>query len=103
MAVCAAALDAWISVDTTDHIGMACAAVACAALVVRRRLPYLVFALTLPAVVASMAVIASLVALYTLSSRTRNRPALIACTVLAVIGYALPWPTSEFDLTSPDT
>ncbi len=102
MAVCAAALDAWISVDTTDHIGMICAAVACAALVVRRRLPYLVFALTLPAAVASMAVIASLIALYTLACRTRNRPALIACTVVTVIGYALPWPTAEFDLTSPD-
>jgi signal transduction histidine kinase len=100
--VCVAALDAATSVDQASAARVACAAVASLALALRRRLPYLVFALTVLAAALSSVVAATLIALYTVANRTRNRPALAACTALAAVSFALPWPSPEFDMTSPD-
>lgn len=100
--VCLAALDVTTSALQLDTPALLCAAVGPLALFLRRRLPLLVFALTIPAVVVSSAVMPTLIALYTLAVRTRNRPVLIACTTVAAVSNALPWPSPEFAMSSPD-
>ncbi|WP_328603519.1 histidine kinase [Amycolatopsis sp. NBC_00345] len=92
--VALALLDVWLNLDYTDDLGLVCAVVAAVALVVRRRYPYVVFALTMPALFIGPTVIAALIALYTVAVHARDRRVVIGCAVIVAIGCAFPWPPS---------
>lgn len=72
---------------------LALAALALAALVLRHRFPYLVFAATVPALVVGSAVVASLVALYTVAELCPGRLRLIVCTATTFVCYTSFWET----------
>jgi signal transduction histidine kinase len=95
--VVVAVLDAVVMTDTDRPYAVICAVIAALALTVRRRWPYLVFALILPATVLSSAVVAGAVALYTVAVNARNRrtPAICAilysiCSAATVLDQELP-------------
>jgi signal transduction histidine kinase len=94
-----AAVDAWLNA-TTDWDTILYAAVAVLVLVVRRRWPVPVFLLTLPALVVSGSVVATLIALYAVAIRYVNRPLLVACGLLAATAYLFPG--LDFDLVTSD-
>ncbi|MDQ1305209.1 MAG: hypothetical protein QG671_1040 [Actinomycetota bacterium] len=97
--IVAAVLDALLMADADRPDTTFCTTVAALALVVRRRWPWLVFALTLPATTISSAVVAGAVALYTVAVNTRNRRALAVCAVLySVCGAVTVW---DHDLPAP--
>jgi signal transduction histidine kinase len=98
--VCIALLDVWYLVDVSEHVGLASALAGCLALVFRRRAPLAVFAVTLPAVFFTWAVYASLIALFTLATRTRNRNLLIGCTAALAFCSMFPWPPAKLDALS---
>ncbi|MER5975061.1 histidine kinase [Streptomyces sp. NPDC001857] len=89
--IVAALLDVWVNVEPTERLALACGLLAAAALALRRRLPLLTFALTLPASLVTDAVFATLVALYTVASQTRRRSVLVGCAVAFTISDVLPW------------
>ncbi|MEU6373560.1 histidine kinase [Streptomyces sp. NPDC046909] len=91
-----AALDAWINLygEATPFI-WACAALGCAALFPRRRFPLAVFLLTLPMTLFMDVAVAPIAALYTLATRTRNRPLLAGCALLNAAAATLAWPLSD--------
>ena len=98
--IAAAGIDAMLMAGADPPYAAICTTVAALALAVRRRWPYLVFALTLPATAVSSAVVASAVALYTVASNTRNRRTLAVCAVIysicsaaTVWNHDLPMPT----------
>ncbi|MGW9135489.1 sensor histidine kinase [Streptomyces sp. NPDC055681] len=102
----AALADAWARVDFEEQPATACALLATFALALRRRLPLVTFVLTLPAALVSDAVLATAVALYTLSSLSRHRILLANCALAFAASDFLPWPwwswgASEF--AQPDT
>ncbi|MDT0309498.1 histidine kinase [Streptomyces sp. DSM 44917] len=84
--------DVRVTAWTEEPRPMAWALLAAAAIPLRRRLPRLVFALTLPSTLMSYAVMAGLFALYTLASLTRGRVVLALATAAYAACYALPWP-----------
>jgi signal transduction histidine kinase len=88
-----ALLDAWFQVGIGTPSDIACTVLAPFALLLRRRAPLPTFILTVPAVLTSSAMAAALIAMYSLASRTRNRPLLAACTTAFAACYMLPWPT----------
>ncbi|MFK0256176.1 sensor histidine kinase [Streptomyces sp. NPDC090445] len=106
-AVVAVALaDVWVHWDSDEPMRMACALVAALALLLRRRLPLVTFALTLPAVLFSDAVFACLVALYTLASLSRHRILLAGCALAFTISDITRTPallTPTLDLTRATT
>ncbi|WP_405954018.1 sensor histidine kinase [Streptomyces phaeochromogenes] len=96
VAVCL--LDVWIHYDGEERLRMASALLAAFSLVLRRRLPLLTFLLALPATLVSDAVLATLIALYTLASLSRRR-ALLALCALAFAACDITWwswPSPEF-------
>ncbi|WP_327723258.1 sensor histidine kinase [Streptomyces europaeiscabiei] len=97
--VAASLLDVWIhDVGTRHPRELAAALLAALALVIRRRLPSATFLLTLPTALFTDAVFATLVALYTLASRTHHRALLAVCalgfTVCDLTWWS--WPSPEF-------
>ncbi|MFI1168901.1 sensor histidine kinase [Streptomyces sp. NPDC020801] len=96
-------LDVWAHWDPREPARMACALGAAFALLLRSRLPLLVFLLTLPAALFSDAVIAPLVALYTLASHTRHRSLLAVCALTFTLSDMTSWPSPIFDLTKTST
>ncbi|MFS8198198.1 sensor histidine kinase [Streptomyces sp. CWNU-52B] len=95
-------LDVWIHVESEESLRMACALLAACSLVLRRRLPLPVFLLALPATLVSDAVLATLVALYTLASLSRRRVLLVLCALAFAASDITEWslPAPEFaDLT----
>lgn len=85
---------------------MACALLAALALALRRRLPLVTFVLTLAAAVVSDAVLATTIALYTLSSLSRHRILLAGCALTFAATDFLPWPWSSWktsELAQPAT
>jgi signal transduction histidine kinase len=66
-------------------------------LAVRRRWPYVAFALTMPALSAAYVLVAPVVALYTVAAQERRRMPVVVCAVLTAAGYYLPWPVTRFD------
>jgi signal transduction histidine kinase len=98
--VCITLLDVWYQVDISEYVGLACALAACLALLFRRSAPLAVFALTLPAVFFTWAIYASLIALFTLATRTRNRNLLIGCTAAFAFCTMFPWPIAKLDALS---
>lgn len=91
-----AVTDALLNLDPDDPGGNLGMALACTALLARRRWPFVVFLLTLPAALFSAGTAAPLIALYTLASVSRRRPVLVACVVAFAICNALPWPPPPF-------
>ncbi|KUN83940.1 histidine kinase [Streptomyces bungoensis] len=91
--------DAWAHVDVQDRPALACAVLGALALAVRRRLPLVTFALTLPTALVTDAVVAPMAALYTLSSLNRHRLLLGGCALSYAIIDFLPWPWSSMDAT----
>ncbi|MGV4986331.1 sensor histidine kinase [Streptomyces sp. NRAIS4] len=91
-----AALDTWINLygEATPFI-WTCAALGCAGLFLRRRLPLTVFLLTLPMTLFMDVAVAPIAALYTLATRTRNRPLLADCALLNAAAGTLAWPLSD--------
>ncbi|MFJ5726027.1 sensor histidine kinase [Streptomyces sp. NPDC093149] len=87
--------DAWVNVHVEEHAAMACALLAPLALTVRRRLPLTTFVLTLPTALVTDAVLATMAALYTLSSLNRHRVLLAGCALAYAITNFLPWPWSS--------
>ncbi|MGW1882753.1 sensor histidine kinase [Streptomyces sp. NPDC001970] len=101
--VAASLLDVWANVDTGQPVRLAFALGAACVLPLRRRLPLVVFLLTLPAVLLSDAGVAALVALYTLSSLSRRRTLLAVCALAFTIADMTSWPSPNFDLTDTAT
>ncbi|WP_344403016.1 sensor histidine kinase [Streptomyces longisporus] len=91
-----AALDTWVNLygEATPFM-WACAVLGCAGLFLRRRLPLVVFLLTLPMTLFMDVAVAPLCALYTLATRTRNRPLLAGCALLNAAATTLAWPLSD--------
>jgi signal transduction histidine kinase len=91
LALADAALDAHLFDSDSDLLSLVAALVAAGALVIRRRLPYLAFALTVPGLLLSYAVIAALVALYSMARYTTKAAPLVAGTIIVFVGYAALW------------
>jgi signal transduction histidine kinase len=97
--VTVAAIDVWLNMWDHTRLGVALAALACAALAFRRRFPLGVFLLTLPSALMQDVPVTVLVALFTLAERSRNRRLLAGCVALSAIAGAAPWPLAEVDRT----
>ncbi|MFB6672106.1 sensor histidine kinase [Streptomyces sp. NPDC056390] len=94
--VALALLDVWLNLySKATPAQLTAAAVACAALLFRRRFPLAVFLLTLPASLLLEVVVAPIAALFTLAERSRDRQLLAVCAVLSAAASAMPWPLSE--------
>ncbi|MFJ9815899.1 sensor histidine kinase [Streptomyces sp. NPDC101151] len=94
-----ALVDTWIHVDVADQPAAACALLGALALVLRRHRPLTTFVLTLPTALITDAVVAPMVALYTLSSLSRHRVLLGGCALIYAVADFLPWPWSSLDAT----
>lgn len=91
-----AVLDTWINLyDEATPIMWVGAALGCVALAVRRRFPLAVVLLTLPMTLFMDVALAPLAALYTLATRTRNRPLLAGCALVNATAGTLAWPLSD--------
>ncbi|HKT01985.1 MAG TPA: histidine kinase [Rugosimonospora sp.] len=97
--VVVAAVD--ILVMAEDPRAFTLAAVGALAVAVRRYLPYVAFALTLPTLVFSAAMVAALITLFTVAAHTRRRPVLLGCILLFGAAYTLPWPPPGMSFNSP--
>ncbi len=73
---------------------------AAAALLVRRRIPLLVFLFTLPGLYIGYIWFAPMIALYTLAARRPGRARLVVCALLLIAAHFLPYPISDFELTA---
>lgn len=89
--VAAAGLDVWLNLWDETRLGVALAALGCAALAFRRRFPLVVFLLTLPVTLTQDVAVAPIVALYTLAVRSRNRGLLTLCVALTAVSSSLKW------------
>ncbi|MFI8892375.1 sensor histidine kinase [Streptomyces paradoxus] len=97
--VAVAAMDVLLNMWEHTGLGVALAAVGCAALVFRRRFPIGVFLLTLPIALMQDVAVAVLVALFTLAARSRNRRVLAACVALTAVAGSIPSPLADIDRT----
>lgn len=93
-----ALIDAWFSAAHSSGGALALSVLAGLGLSARRRHPYLVFALTLPALFSAYVLVAPLTALYTVALLSRDRRPPVVCAVIAGLGYYLPWPPSDLHL-----
>jgi signal transduction histidine kinase len=97
-AVVALALaDSWLRAIDEER-GLAVSLLAALALVLRRRWPYVTFALTLPALYAAYVLVAPLVALYGVAVAARSRGPVLLCAVIAAVGKFVPWPPYPDDV-----
>jgi signal transduction histidine kinase len=85
-----------VSVNQTSRAALGLSVLGALAIVVRRRWPYVTFALTLPGLWIADVLIAPLIALYTLAATSRDRRPVIACAVIAGLADIVPWPLSDF-------
>lgn len=93
-----ALLDAWLSTDPEDGMALTVSVLAALALVGRRQQPYLVFALTLPALFSAYVLVAPLTALYTVALLSRGLVVPLACAAITGLGHFLPWPLARLHL-----
>ncbi|MET7487216.1 histidine kinase [Streptomyces sp. NPDC005538] len=99
-----ALLDVWVHVEPDNRPATACALLGAFALALRRRLPLLTYLLALPSTLVTDAVLATLVALFTLASHSRHRVLLAGCALAFTVSdtTAWWWPTPELaDPTDP--
>lgn len=94
-----AAIDVWIDREWLTPAELTWAVIACAALIFRRRWPFVVFLLTLPATYLTDITVAPVIALYTLAKQTRNRLLLAGCTVAAILAAAAWLPMADVGRT----
>jgi signal transduction histidine kinase len=94
-----AAVDAWLYADNTWNT-IAYAALAVLALLLRRRWPVPAFLLTLPALVVSGSLVATVIALYAIARKHTNRVLIVACGLIAGVAYLFPG--MDFDLLATD-
>ncbi|WAU82210.1 histidine kinase [Streptomyces sp. Qhu-G9] len=94
--VAVAAVDLWLTLWDDTRLGVALAALGCAALAFRRRFPLVVFLLTLPIATTQPVAVAPLVALFTLAERSRSRTLLAGCVALVAVASSVPWPLASF-------
>ncbi|MFE9060764.1 sensor histidine kinase [Streptomyces violaceusniger] len=73
---------------------------AAAALLVRRRLPVLVFLITLPGILIGYVWFAPMIALYTVALLRPNRRLLGISALLLAAAHFIPWPVSDFEPTA---
>lgn len=92
LAVTVAAADAYLTADIEDPLTLAVCIIGCAALLLRRRWPLLAFALTLPGALVANILAAPVIALFSLSARSRQRWLLFACGALFAAAEAIGWP-----------
>lgn len=89
-----AAAEAWVAVvadDTISRRTLIFAAAAILSLCFRKRAPYVVFALVLPALITSEVVVAAQIALFTVAERRPGRWPLMICAAAFFIGYTRLW------------
>nr|WP_043237384.1 histidine kinase [Streptomyces violaceusniger] len=73
---------------------------AAGALLVRRRLPALVFLITLPGILIGYVWFAPMIALYTVALLRPNRRLLGISALLLAAAHFIPWPVSDFEPTA---
>ncbi|MFF7636650.1 sensor histidine kinase [Kitasatospora sp. NPDC008050] len=95
-----ASLDALLNVPSTHDWHFAVSLLAAAALVLRRPFPRTVLLLTLPGLYAGNALVAAVVAAYTVARTERARWQRSLAALLVVLGSFLPWPISAFKAES---
>lgn len=92
LAVAVAAADAYLSANTDDPLTLGVCILGCAALLLRRRWPALAFVLTLPAALIANVLAAPVIALFSLSARTRTRGLLVLAGAAFAAAEAIGWP-----------
>ncbi|QKW10397.1 two-component sensor histidine kinase [Streptomyces sp. NA04227] len=98
-----AALDVAFSVPSMQPWQTVLSFLAAAGLLLRRRYPRPVLALTLPGLFAGVALLAAIVALGTLARHRRFDWQVKLAVALVVAGSFVPWPLSKFAETPPGT
>ena len=98
LAVAIAAVDAVLTSVDEGALGIGVSALACAALLIRRRWPLVAFVLTLPAALIANILAAPIIALLALSGRTRRRWLLFFCGALFAAAEAIGWPITSLTL-----
>lgn len=98
--VVAAGIDVLLNIEQDSALAVALAAVGCAALAFRRRFPLVVFVLTLPVAFLQEVALATLIALFTLAERSRDRRLLGVCVIVAATVSSVPWQLSALDGSS---
>ena len=94
--VVAAMLDAWLNYPAPRDWTFYASVIAAASLLLRNRFPRTVLLLTLPGVFTGTAMVAAMVALYTVArSRPAGRQTWLAAGLVG-LGLFVPWPLSEF-------
>ncbi|MEU0946887.1 histidine kinase [Streptomyces canus] len=91
-------LDVWHNVGTDVRPALTIALLAAFSLPLRRRFPLSVFLLTLPTAVVTDAVLATMIALYTLASLSRHRVVLAVCATAFALSDFTPWPWTTVEI-----
>lgn len=86
--VAAAVADAVLDISGATTVETVWSLVAAAALLLRRRLPVLSFALTVPGLFIGSAVVASCVALFTIGERTERRWLMLVAAAVEFVGFS---------------
>lgn len=98
----AAFIDVAVSLPSWSTIETAFALVAVGGLLVRRRLPWVSFALVLPGLVVDSMTIAAPIALYSVAVRTRRIPLLVVAGAVTFGCFLLPdWQLPSMDFLAP--
>lgn len=100
--VAAAVVDVAVLLPIWTPFEIAVAAVAVAGLLVRRRLPWVAFALVLPGLVVDAMTIAAPIALYSVAVRERRLPPVLVAGAVTYACFLLPdWQLPELDYLAP--
>ncbi|MDF2992269.1 MAG: signal transduction histidine kinase, glucose-6-phosphate specific [Microbacterium sp.] len=98
----AAFVDVAVSIPSWTTVETAIALIAVVGLLLRRRLPWVSFALVLPGLVVDAMTIAAPIALYSVAVRTRRIPLLVGAGALTFACFLLPdWQLPSIDFLAP--
>ncbi|MFE4874558.1 sensor histidine kinase [Streptomyces sp. NPDC056682] len=93
--VAVATMDMLLNLWGASQLSLALAALGCAALAFRRRFPFTVFVLSLPATLLQEVAVAPLVALFSLAERSRDRRLLAACVAASAVVGSIAGPYDD--------